>query len=85
MENAGSVEDVITFLQQIVAEEIKEPVEGIDIDMHFYEFGFDSISSLYLLEQIEQHFKIQLNQLYFWDFPTIRGFAQQVFEEQSPK
>jgi len=82
MKNAEKIEDVISFLKQVVAREIKEPIEEIGEDKHFYEFGFDSVSSLYLMDEIEKHFDIQINQLNFWDYPTIRTFSEFLFREK---
>ncbi len=83
MKNAEKLDDITKFLKEIVSEEIKEPVESIGEDQHFFEFGFDSINSLYLMERIEKHFEIEINQLYFWDYPTIRSFSEFLFQEKN--
>ena len=81
MKNADSVEDVISFLKKIIAEETNVSPDSIDIDIEFFQFGLDSINSLVLLDQAEKEFGIELNPLFFWDYPTIRSFSEHIFEE----
>ena len=81
MKNADNVEQVVNYLKEIIATELKQTVEEIDENVEFHEFGFDSINSLVLLDKAEKHFDIELNPLFFWDYPTIRSFSEHVFEE----
>ncbi len=81
MKNASSSQEVIDFIKGIIAEEIKESPEKIDVDSEFFEFGLDSINSLVLLDKAEKHFDVELNPLFFWDYPTIRTFGEHIYKE----
>ena len=83
MENAKSSQEIIEFLKQAIARETKDPIASIDVDTNFFEFGFDSINSLYLIQELEDYFDVELNPLYFWEYPSIRLLAEQIHKEFS--
>ena len=73
--------DIITFMKALASEELKTSTDDIDENATFHELGFDSISSIYLLDNLETKFKVTLSPLYFWDYPTIRLLSEQVKKE----
>ena len=75
------VDSITLFIKKILADELKESPENIDEHAHFHEFGLDSINSVYLLDQVEAKYNISLTPLYFWDYPSLHLFAQQLSEE----
>ena len=81
----NTIEDVIRYLVNLIAEEFNVDPEGIDIDKEFVELGFDSVNALVILDRIEKEFKLELNTLYFWDYPTVRSFAEQIFKDITNK
>ncbi|MBL6449210.1 acyl carrier protein [Fulvivirga sp. 29W222] len=73
--------EIIVFLQKVIAEETKLPYSDVDENLGLHQFGLDSISSVYLLEKVENYYGITISPLYFWDYPTIRLLATQIFKE----
>lgn len=81
MTKPRSADEIAAFLKASVAEEMKIPVSAVDDDKSFHFFGLDSISSIYLLEQVEATYNVSVSPLYFWDYPTIRLLSEQIFKE----
>lgn len=75
MKSKDQVED---FLKKVISEESKIPSDSISRDQSFFELGLDSISSIFLLEQIEIKFNISLKPLDFWDYPNIDTFSSHI-------
>lgn len=75
-------EEVVEYLKGLIANEIKAPINEISEDVLFHEFGLDSVNSVFLLEQVESKYQLELTPLYFWDHPNIRLFAQQIVKEK---
>ncbi|UII31749.1 acyl carrier protein [Fulvivirga ulvae] len=73
--------DIATFMKKVIAEETRMPNPAIDENLSFHQFGLDSISSIYLLEKVENEYDITISPLYFWDYPTINLLAEQIFNE----
>lgn len=72
------IDSLIKVVTRIVAEETQLKEEQIDVDKHLGTFGLDSINSIYLLERLENEFKVELNPLMFYDYPTIRSFSSHI-------
>jgi acyl carrier protein len=83
MKNASSVQDIIQYVKQLIARETGVNEQEIGEKDNFWEFGIDSVNSIYIIDQVESHFGIRLTQLHFWDYPTIEQLAKKVFEENS--
>ena len=81
MTRPQSSHDIVTFMKKVVAAETRIPDTSIDEDMSFHQFGLDSISSIYLLEKVENEYDVTISPLYFWDYPTLRLLASQIFDE----
>lgn len=73
--------DLISFMQSLISRETKIPVVEVSIDLEFREFGLDSISSMFIVEKLEEQFNITISPLHFWDYPTIEKLAQQIIRE----
>lgn len=76
-----TVDDIITYIIDLIAAETSLPKNAIHADESFFNYGIDSISAVYLMHQLENHFKITLTPLYFWDYPTIKLFAEKIYLE----
>ncbi|ELR68488.1 hypothetical protein C900_00322 [Fulvivirga imtechensis AK7] len=76
-----TIDDMLHYFKCLVHQETGIEVDKIDIDSTFHQLGLDSISSVYLLEQIERHYRIRFTPLYFWDYPTIRSLAIKLHQE----
>ena len=73
--------EIKAFIKNIIAQELKEPVESISETANFHEFGLDSINSVFLLDKVQLEFNVELTPLYFWDYPNIESFSNQIFKE----
>jgi len=78
---AVSKQDITNYMISVLAKETGHNPANIDIEKSFFKYGIDSINAVYLLELIESHFNVELNPLYFWDFPTIESLAAQIHKE----
>lgn len=79
--NMATVGDMQEYFRKLVQQETGMDASEVDPDRTFHELGLDSISAVYLLEQIEQRYNITFTPLYFWDYPTIRKLAVQLHRE----
>ncbi|MEM9858202.1 MAG: acyl carrier protein [Bacteroidota bacterium] len=77
------VSALITFMQTLIAEETNTQNTAISTSVEFHEFGLDSISAMFLIEQLEQKFKVSISPLHFWDYPTIEKLAHQIVTENT--
>lgn len=80
-----SPDEIVIFIKKAIAEEARVPDTSIDADKSFHLLGLDSISSIYILEKVENSFNVTISPLYFWDYPTIRLLAGQIFKENFQK
>jgi polyketide synthase PksN len=76
-----SQDELILFLQLQVAEFIKAHPSEIDPNTEFINFGIDSMNAIYLIEVLEKKLNTELNPLHFWEYPTIRTFAEKIISE----
>lgn len=68
--------DILSALKEEIAKEAGLPVSGIDNDASFYSLGLDSISSVFVLDALEQKLGIEMNPMFFWDYPTVSKLAE---------
>lgn len=73
-----SRDEIVHIMQAIISEETKLAIEKINPELHLSSFGLDSINSIYVLDRLEDKFKIKLNPLLFYDHPTIASFAKHI-------
>ena len=76
-----SYDEVLNFIKKEIAEETKFPIEKIDADTSFHKLGLDSLSAILILHNIETKFSIEVNPIYFWDYPTPASFADFIIKE----
>ncbi len=77
-----SKEEIVKLFVDSIAKEMKTDPEKIDIHAEFFTLGLDSISSIYILDQLEDHLKIDINPLDFWDYPSVEKFSTYLVEER---
>lgn len=75
-----SSDHIVTYITEIIAKEQKIDASKIQASASFFELGLDSISSIYLMELVENQFQIKLTPLDFWDYPTIESFSEYIFK-----
>lgn len=71
-------DEIVCIMQEIIAEETKLAIEKINPELHLSAFGLDSINSIYVLDRLEDKFKIKLNPLMFYDYPTVASFSKHI-------
>ncbi|MEM7551192.1 MAG: acyl carrier protein [Bacteroidota bacterium] len=76
-----SKDEFISFMQACIGTELKKDIDEIKINTSFHNLGLDSITSVLVMEKIENHFNVELNPIYFWDYPTIAEFVDFIFQE----
>ncbi|MEP2770572.1 MAG: acyl carrier protein [Fulvivirga sp.] len=73
--------EIAYFITSLIAKETGLKENDISADGSFFEYGLDSISAIFLLEQVCERYNIELSPLYFWDYPTIDAFSNQIYKE----
>lgn len=73
--------DVLILLKELIAAETRIPVAEIKDTETFFELGLDSISCIFLMEQVENKLSITLNPIHFWDYPTLGAYADFISTE----
>ncbi|MEK6781264.1 MAG: acyl carrier protein [Bacteroidota bacterium] len=73
--------ELLKFIKQAIANETGESVDSIDETQTFQSMGLDSLNSIVVLNEIEDKYKISLNSLSFWDYPTLGAFTDFLLKE----
>jgi len=68
-------QEILNTLKEEIARETGIPVTQVDEDASFYSLGLDSISAVFVLDEVERKLKIEMNPMFFWDYPTVRLLA----------
>jgi polyketide synthase PksN len=71
-------QDLIQILKQEVARETGIPLREIADNSDFFSLGLDSISCVFVLDKLEKKLKLDLNPIYFFDYPTIETFSEYI-------
>ena len=69
---------ILKALKDEIAKETGLPVSKIDESASFYSLGLDSISSVFVLDELEKQLKIEMNPMFFWDYPTVGLLAEHI-------
>jgi acyl carrier protein len=68
-------QDLIQILKQEIAKETGIPLNEIEDGADFFSLGLDSISCVFVLDKLEKKLKVELNPIFFWDYPTIDSLS----------
>ncbi len=63
-----------------IAETLGLKTEEVNLDEEFMNMGLDSMHAIFLLDEIEKEYNIEINPHSFWEFPTINKFAKNLAE-----
>ena len=74
-----SSDDIVRALKAEIAGETGVPIDDIDDSASFASLGLNSISSVFILDKLEKRLKVEMNPLFFWDYPTIKLLADHLF------
>jgi acyl carrier protein len=72
--------EIMSFLQQVIAKETKLDLSKIEVNQYMGVFGLDSINSVYILQQLEDFLNLELSPLLFWDYPTIKSLSIYLYQ-----
>jgi acyl carrier protein len=70
--NAISAQDVVSKCASFIAEQLQQPVEEIDLDTEFDDFGLDSAFVTAMLINLEEWLGIELPPSLVFEEPTLR-------------
>lgn len=79
--NAVSVSEIENYLKKFISEETENELSEINTKSSFHSLGMDSINSILVMEKMENQLNIELNPIYFWDYPDIQSYSQFVYKE----
>ena len=68
--------EILNVLKEEIAKETGLPLSEIVDEATFYSLGLDSISSVFILDRLEKRLKIEMNPIFFWDYPTVGLLAE---------
>ena len=71
-----SKQRILQTLKQEIARETGLPVGDIHDDASFFSLGLNSISAVYILDNLEKKLAIEMSPMFFWEFPTVELLAQ---------
>jgi acyl carrier protein len=71
-------EELIRLLKDEISHETKIPASEIKSEESFYSLGLDSISCVFVLDELSKKLNLDLNPILFWDFPTVDLLASHI-------
>lgn len=76
--------ELLSLIKTAIADETGIAVAEINDTDSFFNLGLDSISCVFLMDKVEKQLKVELNPIYFWDYPTIDTYTDFLFNEVIP-
>ena len=67
--------EILQLLKEEIASESGIPASEISDTASFFELGLNSISAVFILDVLEKKLKVDMNPLFFWDYPTVELLA----------
>ena len=64
-------EEILLLLKTEIASETGIDVAEISDNASFFELGLNSISAVFVLDVLEKKLQVEMNPLFFWDYPTV--------------
>lgn len=72
------------MFKSAIAEETGIAVAEISETDTFFNLGLDSVSCIFLMDKIEKKLNVELNPIYFWDYPAIDTYADFLLKDVIP-
>lgn len=79
--NVNSKEETKTKLVAIIAQTINKPIEELDPETDFFEFGLDSVSGFELIRNINTALEIKIDFNILYEYTTIEALAGFIEQE----
>jgi acyl carrier protein len=67
--------EILNILKQEIASETGLPLSDIGDDDSFHSLGLNSISAVFILDELEKKLGIEMNPMFLWDYPTVSLLA----------
>jgi len=61
------------WLLQLIAKKARVPVDDLDLDMPFHEYGFDSVDAVEVAHDMESRLGRDIDSTVLWNYPTPRA------------
>ena len=68
-------DEILKLLKQEIASETGIPLSDIEDSSSFFGLGLNSISAVFILDVLEKKLQVEMNPLFFWDYPTVELLA----------
>lgn len=78
-------EQIVDLIRNFLANELAIPLEEIDIYKSFEEYGVGSLTGIKMVDEITEHFDIEISSIEIYDYTSINSFAEFVEEEINKK
>lgn len=69
---------ILSALKHAIASETGLAVSEIEDRDSFYSLGLDSVSAVFVLDNLEKQLKVEMNPMFFWDYPTVDLLAEHI-------
>lgn len=73
------------FIQLKIAETLGTKPEEVGLDEEFMTLGLDSMHAIFLIDEIEKEFNVEINPHSFWEYPTIKSFSENLEKKIAAK
>jgi acyl carrier protein len=70
--------EILQLLKEEISSETGIPALEIVDSASFFELGLNSISAVFILDVLERKLKVEMNPLFFWDYPTVELLADYI-------
>ena len=68
----------------MIAEETGIGINEIGDTDTFFNLGLDSVSCIFLMDKVEKKLGVELNPIFFWDYPSIDTYADFLLQDVIP-
>jgi acyl carrier protein len=72
--------EVIHIVKSQIVKETGLDISEIEDTSDFYSLGLDSVNAIFVLDELEKKLKVEMNPMFFWDFPTVEKFSGHIHE-----
>lgn len=69
-------EELIIFCKEKISEITGINIDDIDENTEFGSLGMDSVRGLFVMQELEEFLKIEINPLIFYNYPTIKLLSE---------
>ncbi|WP_052410219.1 SDR family NAD(P)-dependent oxidoreductase [Paenibacillus durus] len=75
---------ITSSLKEMVSSILHIPANDVSVELGFHEMGFDSISGVELVRDINRLLPVNVDSIVIYDYPNIRDLAKHLSEEALP-